>query len=339
MKKIWQQITGQKHWPRFIRRVNISFRRVKRREVLTFLLFVAIASFFWIVQTSREESVQDFYVTLEVKNQPQDKVFTTHVTQQFKVSLSDTNAKLFNYGYNHRLETLSVDFDRYADALGNFRISAAELQSLISAQLMNTTRVVAVTPSGIDARFALTEGRKYPVRVKGAYHPAENYRLHDIILRPDSVTINAPSSVLDTLQYVYAIDSCYWGLRDTLRQNLALELPIGVKATPASVQVMVPVVQYVEKTFNHVVLQAEGVPQRKRMVVFPYTVAITCLVDFSSYSAITSDMFTATVSYADAIGLDGEMAQYLPIRVQYNGPTEAVNNIAVRPAMAEYVIE
>lgn len=339
MNRFWQQISDRKHWPKFIRRVNVSFRRIKRTEVLTFLLFVAIAAFFWTVQTSREETVQDFIVTLVVTDLPQDVVLTTHVPKQLRVSLSDTNAKLFNYRYNHRMQSLSVDFERYADAIGNFRISAAELQSLLSAQLISTTRIVAVSPSLIDARFAQTEGRKYAVRVKGSYLPADNHRLRQVSIQPDSVIINAPTSVLDTLRYVYAIGGNHWDLTDTLRQTLDLELPIGVKATPAQVRVMVPVVQYVEKVFPQIVVQTKNVPQDKHLIVFPYAVTLSCLVDFSNYRNVTSEHFEVSVNY-DSIRTDAAgQRNYLPITVKYNGPSQSVTNIAIQPDMAEYVIE
>lgn len=340
MKGPWQQISDRKRWPKLLRKVNVSFRRLKRGEVLTFLLFVAIAIFFWTVQTAREESVRDYVITLEVTDQPQDMVFTTHVPKQLRVALTDTNTKLFNYIYNHRLQTVSVNFERYADAVGNFRISAAELQSLLSAQLMNTTRIVSVSPSLIDARFAQTEGRRYPVKVLAdRYQPAENYRLHDIEIIPDSVTINAPSSVLDTMSYVIAIDSMHVGLQDTLRQQLTLDLPIGVKATPAKVHVVVPVVQYVEKVFDQIVVQVIDQPRNHRLVVFPYAVRVTCLVDFTSYREITSDMFSATVSYHDINEAESTNGHYLPIRIVYNGPQHVVTNVVAHPTRAEYVIE
>lgn len=339
MLRFWQQINDRTRWPKFLRRVNVSFRRVKRREVLTFLLFVAIAAFFWTVQTAREETVQEFVVMLEVTDQPQDMVFTTHVPSQLRVSLSDTNARLFNYGYNHRLQTLSVDFERYADAMGDFRISAAELQSLLSDQLMPTSRVVSVNPSLIDARFAQTEGRRFPVRLSGVYLPADNHRMHAITIVPDSVIINAPSSVLDTLRFVSTLDSCHWDLTDTLTQRLALDLPIGVKATPSHVTVTVPVVQYVEKVFDNVVVQVTDVPDGHRLVVFPYAVRLSCLADFTSFRTITADMFRVTVSYADLPAAAPTPNAFLPIHVTYQGPSEAVTNVSVFPAQAEYVAE
>ncbi len=322
---------------KFIRKANIFIRRMRRGEVGTFLVFVAIAFFFWTVQTAREVSASDFTVKFIVEDQPQDMVFTTHVPQELKVTISDTNARLSNYGLNNRLDSLSVNFERYADVLGNFRISAAELQSLLMAGLESSTRVVAITPSLIDARFAQTEGRKFPVKLSGSYTVADNHRMRPPQVKPDSIVINAPAAVLDTMQWVYAVIEGRQNLTDTLEETLSLELPLGVKATPSKVKVTIPVAQYVEKMFRQVEVQVINEPSNRHLVIFPYSVGLTCLVDFEHYRDITPDNFLVSVNY-DSLQSQERQGK-LPIAVRYVGPPEVVTNVQISPQIAEYIIE
>ena len=320
----------------FLRKVNIFIGRTGRKEVLTFLLFVLVSAFFWVAQTAREESPTDYYVDLRIENQPQGMVFTTHIPAQLKVTVTDTNLRQLNYSVNHRIETLSVDFDRYADAMGNFRISAAELQSLLRLELFSSTTITAVNPSLIDARFALTEGRTFPIVVKGAFLPADNYRLRPLIIEPDSVVINAPNAVLDTMHCVYTIATQHYDLRDTLVETLALELPLGVKATPSQVKVTAPVAQYVEKVFDNIVVQPTNLPAHKRLITFPYSVRLTCLVDFHHYRELTNDDFDITVSYDSIANSDG---RHLPIDIKFKDDPALVTNIQVYPSQVEFVLE
>ena len=322
---------------KFIRKANIFIHRMRRGEVGTFLVFVAIAFFFWTVQTAREQSASDFIVKFIVEDQPQDMVFTTHVPQELKVTISDTNSRLSNYGLNNRLDSLSVNFERYADVLGNFRISAAELQSLLMAGLESSTRVVAITPSLIDARFAQTEGRKFPVKLSGSYTVADNYRMRAPQVSPDSIIINAPAAVLDTMQWVYAVSEGRQNLTDTIEETLSLELPLGVKATPSRVKVKIAVAQYVEKTIGQVEVQVHNEPSSRRLIIFPYSVGLTCLVDFEHYRDITPEDFVVSVNY-DSIQGQGRQGN-LPIAVRYIGPPEIVTNVHITPRTAEYVIE
>ncbi len=322
---------------RFTRIVNVLIHRLKRGELGTFLVFVLIAIFFWSVQTAREETASEYIVKFDVEAQPQDMVFTTHVPSELKVTITDTYSQLFNYRLNNRLDSLSVNFERYADVLGNFRISAAELQSLLMSDLESSTRIVTVTPSLIDARFAQTEGRKFPVRLSGSYTPAPNHRIRPIVIQPDSIVINAPAAVLDTMQSIYALSENMHDMTDTIAKVLSLALPIGVKATPSKVNVLIPVAQYVEKNIPQIEVKTLREPANRHLVVFPYSVSLTCLVDFENYRDITPDEFVVTVNY-DSIQ-DQATQGKLPISVQYIGPPEIVTNVQITPKMAEYVIE
>jgi len=332
-----QQTNNDVKQSNFIRRVNVLIHRMRRGQVGTFLIFVAIAFFFWLVWTSREETASEFIVVFDVEAQPQDMVFTTHVPQDLKVTISDTYSRLSNYRLSKRLDTLSVNFERYADVLGNFRISAAELQSLLMAGLESSTRIVTVSPSLIDARFAQTEGRKYPVSITGTYTVAENHRIRPIEIVPDSVVINAPAAVLDTLKTVYATTKGMLDMTDTLKEELFLNLPNGVKATPSKVKVTIPVAQYVEKKIEQVEVQILKEPENRHLVVFPYSVSLTCLVDFDFYRRISAQEFVVSVNY-DSIS-NPESQGVLPINVQYVGPPEIVTNVQIFPKTAEYVIE
>lgn len=328
----------QSKWT-IIRRVNVLFRRANRKEMLTFLSFTCLAFGIWLVLAYQEQSTQEFIVSLNIVNQPQDKVFTTFVPTQLRVTLSDTNGQLFFYRYDDRMERLAIEFERYADASGDFRVSAAELKSILSEELPASTQILSVSPNLLDAKFAQTEGRKFPVLLTNHYLPTDNYRIHQISIEPDSVVINAPNSVLDTMQCVYTtasenIDQ----LTDTLSETLLLELPLGVKATPNRVKVTVPVSKYVEKVLSAVELKTQGTPHGMQLMVFPYMIQVSCLVDFDYYRSVNEEDFEAFVECPEdvKIGQHG----YLPISVHYKGEdNEAVTHLKVTPQTAEYIVE
>lgn len=322
--------------PTLIRIVNILIGRTNRREVLTFLLFVLLSFIFWTVQTAHEENISEYYVDFRIEDQPQDMVFTTHVPSQLKVAVEDNNLNMLNYSYDHRLRTLSVNFERYADATGNFRISAAELQSLLRMELNSTTRITSISPSLIDARFAHTEGRKYPVMVRGQFFPADNYRVHPLRVEPDSVIINAPNAVLDTMQYAYTVLTKDSELRDTLREVLSLDLPLGVKSTPSEVTITVPVAQFVERIFDNLRIQVINEPKGRHLTIFPSTVRLSCLVDFNCYNNLKETDFDLTVDYNQ---ITGTSQDYLPIDITYKGPEQEVTNIQFSPRLVEFLIE
>lgn len=320
----------------FRRRVNIFFARQSRKEVLTFLCFVVIASFFWIFESAYEETTSTYKVEFLINNQPSNIVFTTLVPETFNVTIKDINLRHFSYYYKRRHRTLQVDFTRYADALGNFRISSAELRALLQTELQTSTQIVAVAPTLIDARYAITEGKKVAVILDGTYAAAPNHRCRAPQLLPDSVIIHAPSAISDTLSGIHTHPIAFSNLTDTLQTQLSLRLPLGVKSTPGDIRLTIPVSQYVEKTFIDIPITSRDVPDSLRLTLFPATATLTCLVDLQFYRQITADIFDLTVSY-DSIHSTSQ--RYISVTPSHHYFTDNISNIRIKPDSVEFVIE
>lgn len=323
-------------WRGALRKFRVSVRHIRRREVLTYAGFVLIAFFFWVMTTAYEETDATYTVRLAIDGQPDNRVFTTPVAEEIKVSVRDNNFQLLSYYYGGVMKELRVDFNRYADLGGNFRISAAELDALIKAELQPSTQITAITPSLVDARYAVAEGKRVPVRLNMDFRPAPDHRMGRPEVTPDSVTVHAPAAVLDTLTILVTQPLRRFGLTDTLDEVIHLELPLGVNATPDSLRLVLPVSQYVERTFAHVPVRTEYVPDGVRLNLFPYAVQVVCQVEFGAYRELSADDFELSVSYLD---IYTRHQQKLPIHLRYNNRDERVAGVRLVPDSVEYVIE
>jgi hypothetical protein len=318
------------------RKVIIFFNRKRTREVMTFLLFVALSACFWVMQTVYEETDGSFEVQFVVRDMPSNAVFTTPVPTTLKVTVHDRSIALMRYYFKQSLHELSVDFDRYADEAGNFRLSGTELHALIQECLDGTTQVGTVTPAIIDARFALTNGRRVPVRFDGTCSAQLQSRCGEVRLTPDSVTVYAPDGILDTLREMRTERRTFTELSAPVSEEVPLHVPLGVKAEPFTVHMDVNVEEYVEKTFARVRVETIMVPDSVKLRTFPSMVQLSCNVNLSQYKALTADEFVLTVSYAD-IPTDGTTATRLPIHVTDH--PDAATHIRIRPDSVEYMIE
>lgn len=323
-------------WRRTLRKVRHSLRHISRKEVLTYMAFLLIAFFFWAVETAYVETDETLSVRLVIEGQPDSRVFTTSVPAEVKVSIRDNNFQLFGYRYRGMLRELRVDFERYADMGGNFRISAAELDALIKAELLPSTQITAITPALVDARYAVTQGKRLPVRLDLDYRPAPDHRMGRPVLEPDSVTVHAPSAMLDTMTCLLTQPLRRFGLTDTVDEAIRLRLPLGVGATPDSIRLRIPVSQYVERTFAHVPVRAEYVPDGVRLNLFPLAAQVVCQVDFGAYRDLRADDFELSVSYLD---IYTRRQQKLPVHLRYNSHDGRIAGVRIVPDSVEYVIE
>jgi len=323
-------------WAVFKLKVNIFLKRINRQEVLTFLVFLFISFFFWVIQSASEENDASFLVALKIENQPADMVFTTQVPQQLKITIKDNNMNLLNYSYGDQLDSLVVDFNRYTDAAGNFRISGAELQALLINKLFPTTQITSLTPSLIDARFAITEGKKLPIILNADFTASDNYRCLPPILTPDSVLVNAPSAILDTMTCVQTRFIEAHDLKDSIKIDIPINLEVGVKATPSKVRISVPVARFVEKRIQDVQIKTVDVPEGLELSIFPNKTNITCLVDFSHYKDVSPEDFFVSVSYNS---IKSSTQRYIPVDVINYSSSIYVSNIKLDVSQVEYIID
>lgn len=323
-------------WRRFYREVNIFFRRINRQEVLTFLVFVLISAFFWVIESASEENDATYYVDFKVVNQPANTVFTTQIPKQLKVSIKDKNINLLNYSYKNKIDTLVVDFNRYNDALGNFRISGAELQALLINSLFPSTQITSLMPSLIDAKFAITQGKKVPVVLMADASTADNYRSLPPIISPDSVTVHAPNAILDTITMIQTEYYEAYDLNDTVDITLPLKLAVGVKSTPSSVDVTIPISRFVEKTISGLKVNVVDAPNGLDLSIFPNKVDISFLVDFSHFNDITDEDFYLTASYNS---VKNSKQEFIPIEVISYANPGIVSNIRLHTSQVEYILE
>lgn len=321
-------------WSRIYRKVIIFFSRPNTKEVMTFLVFLFLSASFWLLQNVYEETDGSFEVTFVVRNMPDNAVFTTAVPSELKVTVKDKNIALVRYYLSNSLNTFEIDFSRYADEEGNFRVSATELRNLIQDQLESGSQVIAITPAFIDARFAMTKGKRIPVKFSGDYIARVQYRCQEVKLTPDSVLAYAPEPILDTLSAIYTENRLYRDLTSTVKENLPLVLPIAVKTDPQSVRLDIVVEEYTEKAIGGIPVEIIDLPDTLSLKVFPQMIVIRCNVSIHQYKQLTADKFRLQVSYRDILD---EKQKRLPVRVVEASPMASY--IHLYPDSVEYIIE
>ena len=312
-------------------------RKVSQRDVRIFAVCLVLASFFWYERTSTEQSDATLHVDFEIENLPAGTVFTSAIPTSLEVTLYDSNEKLQTYkGKSDRLR-LTVDFRRYSDIMGNFQISGAELQSLLLNHLESTTQVTAIQPASISATFTETDGRRVPVRLHTQLTVRDNYKDFPPELLTDSVLVHAPHFILDTLRCIDTHLLRADNLDDTLRATVALNLHLGIKATPDSVRVVIPVMQYVSKTFDNVIIQVKDLPAGKRLILFPRQVSLKCLANFGHYQQFSADDFIVSVSYDSLRNCPWRAT--LPLQVYTPLSSYEVSDIRLSADEVEFTLE
>ena len=127
------------------------------RNVLLYLVFVAIAGSFWLIMSLNDNSQKTFAVQLRLYNVPDSITFIEDLPTRLHVTVRDRGTSL-------RRPTLEINFREYADR-GVFRYSAADLYSTLRHTFGASAQVTSVSIDSLHCTYTSLPGRRVPLRV------------------------------------------------------------------------------------------------------------------------------------------------------------------------------
>jgi hypothetical protein len=125
-----------------------------------------------------------------------------------------------------------------------------------------------------------------------------------ITFTPDSIVVNGPNNILDTLSAVYSRFSNFEKLNKALQRNVALKEIDKLRFNKKRVVMQIPVSKFTQATFN-VPIQPKNVPDSVDLKSFPRMAIVTCLVSLEEYDKIQSKDFLLEIDFNDIENLLG----------------------------------
>lgn len=305
----------------------------KCREFLIFLFFVFVSFCFWLLQVLDDEYETELKIPIGMKNVPENVVMTSELPSHLYVGVKDRGTVLANYMLGKSFSRVYLDFSEYVGKGNLVRIHSSELAKRISAQLNQTTKIQTFKPDTIEFIYTQGNGRKVPVKLQGEVKPERQYYISGITYSPDSVTVYAPKSVLDTLTAAYTEPLNEEGISDTLRRRLSLQSVKGTRFMPSHSDITLMVDIFSEKTVD-VPVRGVGFPPNKVLRTFPSKVQVTFQVGLSHFKDITAEDFAVEVDYKNLENsVDDKCKPQLIVLSQH------VNHARITPKEIDYIIE
>lgn len=323
----------RRYWKFFAGKVRGFLLSSQCKESLLFLFFVFVAFAFWLLQILDGTYQTEFRVPLRLKNVPKEVVLTSDFPDNVRVRVEDRGTVLLNYMIGRSFFPVTFDFREYMDAGAHVRISSAELQRRISAQLNVSTKLLSVRPDTLNFVYTRGKARKIPVRLDATVNAGQQYYVSAIHLNPDSVTVYAPEEMLDTLSAAITHKVNIDNVSDSTSMRVQLRSVPGAKFIPSYSDVHVFVDMYSEKTVE-VPVTGINFPAGKVLRTFPSKVKVTFQVGLKSFREVHANDFFIGVTYEDVL-----QAKDDKLRLNVKSSPEMVNHIRITPASVDYLIE
>lgn len=283
------------------------------RNVLLYLVFVAIAGSFWLIMSLNDNSQKTFAVQLRLYNVPDSITFIEDLPTRLHVTVCDRGTSLLRNGILRR-PTLEINFREYADR-GVFRYSAADLYSTLRHTFGASAQVTSVSIDSLHCTYTSLPGRRVPLRVLCDVTAAPG---HVIASRPTcsvrQVTIYSNMEWADTITAVTTDRLVKRGMKDSGKFAVRVHPVPGVKIVPAKVDVTVHVEPLVKKK-STVPVNVSNVPAGESLLIFPANVEVTYFVPMDRFNDKDVDI-TVEADYND---LATRRGRRLPIRVTRSG--------------------
>ena len=304
------------------------------REFFVFMFFFLLAGSFWLLQTLNNDYEIELSVPVRLRGVPNEAVVITEPTSYIRIKVRDRGTVLVNYMLGKDFYPLNIDFGKQdKNAENMLRVMPEDLHKKIHAQLKNSTQLLAVTPDTLEYIYSMGSSKRVPVRLQGKVSAARRYYVADTLLTPDSVTVYASSAVLDTISAAYTTHFEALGISDTLRSQLQLHTPKGVRFKPEVINAVLPVDVYTQKTVE-VPLVGINFPPNTMLRAFPSKVKVTFQVGSRQFNDFDASDFAIYVPYEELLKLGTEK-----YNVELNHAPAEVNNVHLSPTQVDFLIE
>lgn len=305
----------------------------KSREFFFFLFFFLVAGGFWLLQTLNNDYEAEFSIPVRLKGVPNNVVITSEPASELRIKVKDKGTVLLNYMLGKSFYPITLDYADYTGVDNEVKIYAPQFEKKVLGQLNVSSRLLAMKPDTLEYIYSTGASKLVPVKLQGTVSAGRQYYLSDTIFRPDSVLVYAPEGVLDTITAAYTQRVKLEDISDTLKQQTPLRIQKGVKFVPASVEMMLPVDVYTEKTVE-VPLRGVNFPADKVLRAFPSKVQITFQVGLSHFRQINANDFHLYVSYEELLRLGSDK-----YTVKLKNVPKGVSQVRFNPEQVDFLIE
>lgn len=302
-----------------------------RRDVLTFLLFVVIATLVWYGHAMQSVRNTRVPVLIQYTGKPDAiGLKAPGLPDTVMIEVRDAGARLNTY---HRDPLhLTIDLHSYIHGeKGRIYIPSDALRRSISDILQGTSRLIETQPEDITCDFFTEQEKSVLLVFRGDLKTANEYQIiGQPTLARKRMKIFGDEKTLSAIDTLYTEPQDLSEVSDTMRVRCALEVPQGVRAEEDSVELCIIAERFTEKKFT-IPVHIKGVPEGYHIRLFPKEVEVSVRVGMNHFSQVKADDIHATCAYSP------ERTDKLDVEISCTNPY--ITAAWAYPGVVEFILE
>lgn len=211
-----------------------------------------------------------------------------------------------------------------------------DFSAKIMSQLELDGKIDQIKPDTITLIYEKNISKAITVSLDVDYQLSQQFWLSsNPVISPKIITVEGLPIDLDSLTEIKTVYQNFDVLSDTLRVKLALVQPTTkypVSLSSDSVELMIPVEEFTEKTFSIPVF-AQSMDNSFKVKTFPDNISVSCLVSLHHFNQIVDTMFEAQVVYDKAVDKEKDR---LPVQIVNRSGFARISKI--EPEKVEFIL-
>ena len=303
------------------------------KDILSFLLFLALSSTFWFVHALGKERETNIVVPIRYVGIPINVSITNSPPSEISLNIKDQGLRLFDYSKRH-ITPLTIDLSRVFYQKGEILITPDLLSGRIRRYLKPTTSILDIQPDSILIQYEKLGVKSVPIKFISKIELANQYMLsNNIQLDPDIVTVFGPKRVLDTIKFVRTDLLELKNLNDTSYFRCKLKPIKSVRFSVKHTKVSVFVEPFTERKVQ-IPVTAVNCPEHMSIRTFPTFVNATYTVGLSQFYTLAPKDIEVYLDFND-LKLSKQSKQILKVK----NNTTHISNIRISPLEVEFILE
>lgn len=317
--------------------VNREKAKLNKRLVI-FLFFLAISTVLWFLIKLSHEYTTELDYPIRLVDLPKGKVIVGSPSRTIRLRVKAYGYTLLRYKVVALMSPLQVSLKGVKPMSGNsqanYYLTTGERFPSLVSQLSEELSLIGVSPDTLF--FSMTKVIDREVRVIPdlvATYKAQHMLAGTIRVKPNSVVITGPKSIVDTIAEIRTKPQSLNLLSETVTVDLPL-LPIPqVTYSQPDVRVEIPVEKFTEITLEVPIIPI-NVPDHQQVVLLPESIRVKCNVTISKFFLLKPSQFRVVCDFANADNFYGGK-----VRVSIDKFPDYVSRIDYQPKYVDYIIK
>lgn len=302
-----------------------------KRDILTFLLFVFIATVMWYGHAMNSVRNTRVPVLITYTGKPGTiGLGAEGLPDTVMIEVRDAGKRLNTY---HRDPLrLTIDLRPYIHGeKGTIRVPSDALRRSISDILQGTSHLIDSKPEEIVCSYFTEQEKSMVIVNRCTVTPANEYQLScEPKLSHKTVKLYGEDKKLAALDSIETEALTLTNITDTVDTRLALIIPAGLRAETDSISMRVITERFTEKKFT-LPITVRGVPEGYHIRLFPREVEVNVRVAMSKFAQVQAEDLRAVCVYTP------ERQDKLDVELHYTNT--AITAAWAYPAVVEFLLE